>query len=110
MRHPVTFAFVTPCVVHHVDPGPVDEYGDHPPAVGSATSTRCCMAQNSRGEDAEIERERWSWYGHPEVALDANDEIDVNGATFQVIGDPWRVIDPVTGRATHLEATVERRR
>lgn len=108
--HAVTQLFVIPSVIRHRDPGPADDYGDHPLATVTETAERCYLAQNSRGEDDYVERERWSYFVRPDAAIDANDEVVVAGARYEVIGSPWRVIDPVTARATHIEALLERRR
>jgi hypothetical protein len=98
-----------PCVIHHSDPGDVDDYGDHPVSVVSDTSERCYIAQQARGETDEIETERWTMYFMPGVLIDANDSVTVHGMNLQVLGNPWMVTDPVTGYETHIEATLQRR-
>lgn len=98
-----------PVTINHRDPGDVDEYGDHPPAVLSTTEHKGYLAQNSRGEDEEVERERWSLYLRPDAELDANDEVIAHGMNLELLGNPWLVVDPVTGYPTHIEATVQRR-
>lgn len=108
--HAVSQLFVIDSEIRHRDHGAADDYGDHPVTTVTITNERCYVAQNSRGEDDYVERERWSYYTRPEAVLDANDEVVVQGATYEVIGAPWRVVDPVTARPTHLEALLERRR
>lgn len=98
-----------PCQINHADPGAVDEYGDHPLSDVTTTDERCWMMQSTAGEDDLVETERWRFYLPPEVVLDANDSIVVDGATYYVLGNPWRVNDPVTGSHSHIEATAERR-
>lgn len=110
MYHPITQAFRVPCEIRHGDPGPVDDYGDHPPATVTTTAERCYLTQHSRGETGPVERERWGLFLRPDVAIDANDIVEVEGGEYQVIGNPWVVIDPATRRRTHIEATLERRR
>lgn len=99
-----------PCTVHHSDPGDVDPYGDHPIAVQTDSEVRCYLAQSSRAEDVDVEVERWLLYFLPDTVIDANDSVDVHGMTLQLLGNPWVVIDPVTGWLTHIEATAVRRR
>lgn len=99
-----------PCVVHHQDPGAADVYGDHPLTEQSSTQERCYFAQATRTDEDQIEAERWLLYLLPSVAIDANDEVTVVGMRLAVWGNPWRVVDPVTGYETHIEATLVRRR
>lgn len=106
--HPIHRLMVIPCQVHHSDPGVVDEYGDHPIAIESSTDEVCYMWQSTRGEADEVEHERWQIVFRPGVAIDANDSVTVRGVTFQVHGNPWTVVHPVTGFETHIEATVRR--
>lgn len=98
------------CTVKHSEPGDVDEYGDHPVAVLTETTERCYIAQSSRAEEGDVEVERWRLYFLPHVQVDANDAVDVDGMVLEVLGNPWNVIDPVTGWRTHIEATAVRRR
>jgi len=99
----------TPCVIHHSDPGVTDEYGDQPIAVVTDTTERCYLAQSTRGETDEIEHERWTIYFLPSALIDANDAVSVQGLDLQVLGNPWIVVDPVTGYESHIEATMQRR-
>lgn len=98
------------CVVHHGTVGAADIYGDPPIAYDTTTDERCYLAQQSRAEDDGVEVERWSVYFLPSTDVDANDMVDVTGMRLQLLGSPWRVIDPVTGWETHIEATAVRRR
>jgi hypothetical protein len=109
MDHAIHQLIRVPCTVHHADPGVVDEYGDHPLADVTTSEERCYVAQNTRGETDEVEHERWSIYFLPTTEVDANDTVDAHGMTLQILGNPWVVIDPVTGGLTHIEATAVRR-
>jgi hypothetical protein len=99
----------TPCVIHHSEPGAVDEYGDHPVSMVTDTTERCYIAQSTRGEADEVEIERWQMYFLPGTLVDANDTVTVAGMDLVLTGNPWVVVDPVTGYETHIEATVVRR-
>lgn len=99
-----------PCVVHHTDPGAVDEYGDHPLSILSSTDELCALQQSTTGEQAGIETEKWALFFKPGVDIDANDSVDVQNMTFQVLGNPWVVTDPLTGWATHIQAQGQRTR
>jgi hypothetical protein len=107
--YPVETLLKIDCQVNHSDPGPADEYGDHPLATITTTNERCWMAQSARAEDELVETERWLVYLPPEVVIDANDSVVVGTETYYVFGVPWRVIDPVTGIRSHIEAVMERR-
>lgn len=108
--HPVVTLLKIPCHVRHTEPSGRDEYGDITTAYFE-TDSKCYLAQRQRSEIAETEvaRETWSCYLPPDVALSAFDTVEVEGLVFQVIGQPWRVFDPVVGRHSHIEATLERR-
>jgi hypothetical protein len=99
-----------PCQVRHSEPGGMDEYGDHPIAVLTVTDERCYLTQSTRAEEGDVETERWQVYFLPWTDIDANDTVDVDGMALEVIGNPWKVIDPVTGYRTHIECTAVRRR
>lgn len=109
ITHPASTLMTIPCTVDHSDPGPADEYGDHPNAVVTTTNERCWLAQSTHGEEDLVETEKWAIYLPPTVDLDANDVIHVAGVTYYVLGAPWKVIDPLTTWPTHIEATVIRR-
>ena len=108
-EHAIWQLIKVPCTVRHQDPGPVDEYGDHPIAMVTETSELCHPQQSARGETDEIEHERWHVYLRPPSVVDANDVIVVDGMTLEVDGAPWPVIDPLTGWRTHIETTAIRR-
>lgn len=105
----VTALMTIPCTVDHTEPGPVDDYGDHPPVVLSSSDHYCWLAQSARGEEDLVEWERWHLYLPPDVVIDANDAVHIGGVTYYVLGSPWVVTDPLTTHATHIEATVIRR-
>jgi hypothetical protein len=109
MVFPIVWLMTMPCVVDHTEPGDPDEYGDHPPAVSSSSDERCWVSQSRRGEEEGIEFERWNIYFPPEVTVDANDMVTVNGELYHVLGAPWKVVDPLTALPTHIEATAVRR-
>lgn len=109
MPFPIGFLMTIPCEVDHQDPGPPDDYGDHPMAVTTTSTEVCWLAQSTRGEDNTIAFDRWIIYLPPEVALDADDAVRVEGEQFYVRGAPWRVLDPLTAEHTHIEATLMRR-
>lgn len=100
------------CVISHVsrDPDAVDEYGNPVDATPTQTTTRCYLAQSMRAEVglAPVEKDRWMLYLPPDTDIDADDSVACNGRDYQVIGDPWVVISPVTGASSHIEATLER--
>lgn len=113
MASPTDSLLVTACVIHHVenDATARDEYGNIT-TDATTTTSRCYLAQQSRTENNldNIERERWAGYFPATDLIDANDAVTVGGDEYQVVGQPWAVVDPVTGTVDHLEATLELRR
>lgn len=98
------------CRIDHIDADTeTDEYGNVT-YVSTQTFVRCYLAQNSRREieGTPVERDRWSLYLPPGVHLDGNDNVTIDETTYQVLGDPWLVIEPVTRRPSHIEATLQR--
>jgi hypothetical protein len=113
MLSPSTQLMTMSCVVTHVerDAEAVDEYGNPLDAEEpETTTTRCYLAQSMRAEVglAPVEKDRWTLYLPADVEIDADDSVACNGRDYQVIGDPWVVISPVTGASDHIEATLER--
>jgi hypothetical protein len=99
------------CRIDHVESaGEPDEYGNPTNVVTTASWSRCYLAQNSRTElgDGVIDRDRWALGLPPGVLVDSNDTVTVDGVAYEVRGDPWKVIEPVTGRVSHIEATLQR--
>ena len=109
MFFPIVSMLTVPCEVDHTDPGPPDEYGNHPATVTTTTTEKCWVAQSTRGEADFVETEKWHIYLRPDVTLDASDAVRVAGEDFYVLGAPWPVIDPLTQRTSHIEATLVRR-
>jgi hypothetical protein len=108
--HPIHQLIRRPCVLNHQDAAPADEYGDPPLAVLTSTDERCYVTQSRRAEEDAVEVERWQVYLLPSVSVDANDTVEVDGMVLELYGNPWVVHDPVTGWATHIEASAMRRR
>lgn len=100
-----------PCTLHHSTAGgPPDEYGD-PTNVVTTTRSKCFLTQSSRREEdagLPVEIERWLAYFPPDVTLDADDAVEAEGQTFQVLGAPWRAWHPIFRRHTHIEASLRR--
>jgi hypothetical protein len=111
---PVDTLLTQSCVVDHREPGAADDYGDHPLAVVASSTYPCWFAQTTRRENPEgtaaVERERWALYLPADAVIDANDAVWVGDDEFEVHGEPWPVIDPVTTAVSHIETTLERRR
>lgn len=112
--NPVLDMMTRPCTVRHVTRGEPDAYGDS--TVTTTTTTALCELQQSRSTEVRdgetVVTSEWSLYGFRdpatggplEVAVDADDEVDVDGTTYAVDGKPWTVRDPLSGEASHVEA------
>jgi hypothetical protein len=109
----ITQLMTVPCVIHHTVASSRDEYGNET-TTETTTTARCWLAQSTRSEPGVdnilLEAERWAIYLPGDVVIDADDRVEVGADTFEVIGPPWSVIDPLTQWVDHLEVTVERRR
>lgn len=87
-----------------------DDYGN-PIPVETAVETVCEIQQQQRfeREDAdELAESRWLLILPIEQSVNTGDAVVVDGETYELVGDPWRVRNPRTGIHSHIEATVRR--
>ena len=90
--------------------GAVDEYGN-PTDTYTPTSTVGEVQQsqrNDRTDDQHTQDETWRLFLPPSTPLTGWDQVAIDGATFEVVGPPWPAINPRTGAASHVEATIRR--
>lgn len=89
-----------------------DAYGDPLPA-GTPFDVACWLFQTRRDEKRTIvgedmQAETWTLYLPPGTTVDGNDNVAVDGVTYEVVGPPWPAFNPRSRKVTHIEATLRR--
>lgn len=75
----------------------------------AATRTTICLHQQSfSGESGSIVERTFNAYFPPDDPLLATDKVTIDGTDFEVIGGPWPTLNPRTGDAWQVEATLRR--
>lgn len=85
----------------------VNRYGDTI-TDEAIVETLCELQQQNRSSDENVAADEWRLYLPAATVPQDGDTADVDGMTFEVIGEPWQVRSPVTNRVSHVEATVRR--
>lgn len=98
-----------PCTIiaRHQDETEWDDYGDEE-VVERRRASVCEVQQRSRIEPrdmGETSVTEWDMFFRAGETLDTGDAVEVGGAVYEVVGDPWIVRNPVTGKVSHVEAT-----
>lgn len=87
----------------------LDDYGNAIPTLGTVDTF--CDLQQVRRDEPELAGESsittWNLYMGAGEALDTSDVVSVDGAMYELVGDPW-VADTGSQAVNHLEATVVR--
>lgn len=79
-------------------------------ATGATFDVRCALQQTRRGEEdghGPFSVTEWRLFLPVGTALTTADEVEIDGETFQVFGQPWVVHNEATGIAHHIEATLK---
>src|SRR5689334_17240639 len=87
-----------------------DGYGNEIPDEDTV-ETVCELQQQQRtepGDEGELSSTRWLAIFPAGTDLRTGDAIEVDGATYEVFGDPWPARNPRTRAESHVEATVVR--
>jgi hypothetical protein len=97
-------------ITRRSDSGTVNDYGD---AVATETTveTLCELQQQRRTEpdqQGELSDTMWLLVLPAGTQVDTGDVVTVDGQAFELVGDPWPVRRPLTGRGSHVEATLRR--
>lgn len=93
-----------------VTAGTADVYGN-PTDVYTDTVTVGEVQQSQaddRTDDQHTQAETWRLFLPADTVLYGWDQVTVDGATFEVSGPPWPVVNARTGAASHVEATLRR--
>lgn len=102
-----------PCVLVRGARADRDDFGldDDPDAEEVRVETVCAIQQRQRTEDpeaGEVSRSDWTGYFLPDETLGTADKVEVDDERYEVVGEPWRVMDLETDEASHLEASLRR--
>jgi hypothetical protein len=95
-------------IQHHTESGNTDVYGTDIPTVVEV-NTVGELQQRSRDEaEGAISQTDWRLYLPAETPIDTNDVVQIDGQTFEVVGDPWQAFNPRTGEWEHVEVSLRR--
>ena len=99
----------TPCTIIRRSGGARDGHGN-PAATETTEAAVCAVQQRSRSEDSgEISDTAWDAFFRRELRIDNGDAFYVPGlGEFEVIGQPWYVVDETTRRVSHVQAEARR--
>jgi hypothetical protein len=105
---PVDALLTRPCTILR-STGAADDY-DQTPGTPTQASTRCELQQLTSTEagEAAIELTVWQAFFPAGTVLSGADAIQVDGETYELLGDAWPVRHPRTGRESHVQAQVRR--
>lgn len=90
-------------------PDEVDAMGEVLVAPAVTQETLCWLEQVNRAElraGGLVEASSWKLYLPPGLTLSTESTVEVEGLTFTFEGRPWLARDPLSGVASHFEATV----
>lgn len=88
--------------------GEADDF-DNRQTVTSTTTTRGALQQrraDEPGDQGELSDTGWILFLPAGTVLDGSDVVQIDGAEYELVGDPWHVIDEATGREHHVEAAL----
>jgi len=80
---------------------------DDPPTV----ETVCALQQRARTEpdgQGELSDTDWLLILKADEAIDTTDAVEIDGREFEVVGDPWPVVDHEFDTVSHLEVSLKR--
>lgn len=94
-------------IVTRSDSGDTDDYGN-PIETETSTDTACELQQLQRAEpnDAgEFSDSTWAIFLPAGTTISTGDAVTVDETVYELVGAPWEVRHPITGRMTHIECT-----
>lgn len=90
--------------------GTIDDYGNEILSE-TATESECELQQIRRTENeqqGELSDTRWTVFFQAGTDVRTGDAVVVDGAEYELIGDPWPVWHPLQSVESHIEATARR--
>lgn len=103
----------TPCTIVRNTAGTRDGLGN-PTHSTTERETVCDLQQipqlgeSELSDEHEISKTTWSVFFRASEDIKHHDEVIINGARFEVNGEPWAAAHPITGEASHVEASLVR--
>ncbi len=96
------------CTLRHRSGGTVNDDGDRVPSW-TTTDTVCEVQQRRRSEDDDqIDTAVWVAFFLPGEVVGSGDILEVDGVSYELVGDPWHARNPLAQRPSHIEATLQR--
>lgn len=87
-----------------------DELGNEVPEE-TTEDVVCELQQVRRDEDdqqGETSDTDWVAYFLPDTELNTGDALEVDGETYELVGDPWQARSPGTDAVSHVEVGLRR--
>lgn len=87
-----------------------DSHGNKIPTENQVETT-CYFQQDQRlerAEDDELGESKGLAIFRADEALHTGDAVVLDGETYELVGDPWRVENPRTQTTSHVEVTLRR--
>jgi hypothetical protein len=101
----------TPCTVTRYSAGTTDGRGDTP-LVGTTTATVCSLQQRQAVEAVDgndVQTTQWAIFLPADCAdLSGQDDFQIDGYQYELVGDASPVLDPRRGTVHHVEGRVRR--
>lgn len=97
-------------ITHRTPAGTTDAFGDEE-TTETTTSTVCELQQRQRTEQTsggELSDTQWLLILPAGTTIATGDTVTIDGADYEIHGEPWTVRNPRTGVDSHIEATVRR--
>lgn len=98
-------------LIRRSDEGERDDHGNEIPTE-VIIETVCELQQVRRtelGVDDEIPSGEWTAFLLPDEDVDSDDAIAVVGiGEFEIVGDPWKVRNPLAKADSHVEVSLRR--
>ena len=103
-----------PCLITSRAAGTIDEYGDTPVVTTGTEATRCHLERStltSTGTSettvgSELTRTEAILYLPPSVTVTHESRVDVQGTTYEVVGEPDHVWDADQHQTSHIRCSV----
>lgn len=97
-------------ITRNLPSGDEDDYGNEIPTenVVETVGELQQVQRTEPGAAGELSVTHWLLMLPAGTDLRTGDSVEVEGAAYQLVGDPWQVRNPRTQAESHVEATVVR--
>lgn len=103
-----------PCVIlRRLEGATTDDYGNEIPVEESVETVCELQLRTSRGDSepggqGEFSDTDWLLFLLPGTEIRTGDSVEVDGQTYEMVGDPWHARNPRTQQPSHVEAQLRR--